>query len=130
MPVSETHRGGLVVWADDIEVALLKYLVHHVVHSLLWCPCTVRFGFTAYSTCQSGVYPTGTTKSIYVTLGPLTRRDEQCNSNRQCFAARARLSPRLAMPLTVEHTLFREDFDRSFTNIVPRISPTPISLYL
>jgi hypothetical protein len=45
----DTDRGDLVIWADDVEIPIIKDLFEHVIDSLFGCPWGVGLVFTARS---------------------------------------------------------------------------------
>lgn len=38
-----TYNGSIVIWANDVEITLVKHLLHHILDGLLGCPCSLRF---------------------------------------------------------------------------------------
>ena len=58
-PGDPTHRGGLVIWADDVEVAVVEDLIGHVVDGLFWRPSTRGLWPTVVRACEACVDPSG-----------------------------------------------------------------------
>lgn len=63
-----THRGDLVIWANDVEVAIVKHLFEHVVDSLLGGPRCVRLVFTSLLASKRGPHPSGTASQSTITM--------------------------------------------------------------
>lgn len=133
-----TYDSGVVIWANDVEVSLVKHLLHHVLDGLLRCPSSVRLGSPVICACEAGVDPSRTKGSqrIPKCKGDLSLKGDRPDLHEQVGGADVRGIPQLVGDYDISMvqpgprsqllTLFSEDLDGAFGHIVASI-PTIVS---